>query len=84
MPHAAKKIWLHGKVAHGPDDLKVDRHYRSVSSKAIALRPNLLSVPGVRWARDQFNAVFGVEWDDAVAQRKVMNAADACGGGDGV
>jgi nucleoside diphosphate kinase len=51
----------------------VDQHYYAIASKATILKPTELNVP-----KDKFKEQFGMEWEDALASSKVLNAMDAC------
>jgi len=51
----------------------IDNHYYALASKATLLKPTEMNVP-----EDKFKAAFGVSFQDAVKQNKVMNALDAC------
>merc|ERR1740117_1489863 len=51
----------------------IDQHYYAIASKATILKPDQLNVP-----EDKFKAQFGLEWKDALASGKVMNAMDGC------
>jgi nucleoside diphosphate kinase len=51
----------------------IDQHYYAIASKATILKPNELNVPA-----DKFKDKFGIEWADALASGKVMNALDGC------
>jgi nucleoside diphosphate kinase len=54
----------------------IDNHYGAIASKAVLQKPNELNVP--EKGKVQFKETFGLTWEDAVAQNKVLNAADAC------
>jgi hypothetical protein len=51
----------------------IDNHYYAIASKATILKPNELSVPN-----DKFSSQFGLNWSEALSQRNVYNALDAC------
>ncbi len=51
----------------------IDNHYYAIASKATILSPEQLNVPP-----EKFKAQFGLEWKDALAQKKVFNAKQAC------
>jgi len=51
----------------------IDNHYYAIASKATILKPDALNVP-----KPMFKEKFGLEWDDALSQKLVFNAKDAC------
>lgn len=53
----------------------IDTHYGAIAAKAVILKPRELNVPDK--GKAGFEKMFGLTWDDAVAQGKVYNAADA-------
>jgi len=54
----------------------IDKHYGAIASKAVVLKPSELNVPAK--GKAQFEKMFGMSWEDAIAQGKVYNAKDAC------
>jgi len=52
----------------------IDNHYGAIASKAVLLKPSELNVPDK--GKAAFEKMFGLSWDDAVAQGLVYNAAD--------
>ena len=54
----------------------IDKHYGAIASKAVVLKPSELNVP--EKGKKQFQEMFGMSWEDAIAQGKVYNAKDAC------
>lgn len=51
----------------------IDQHYYAIASKATILKPTELNVPA-----DKFKDQFGLEWTEALATGRVMNAMDGC------
>jgi len=51
----------------------IDAHYYAIASKATLLKPTELNIP-----KEKFKDFFGLEWDEAVKDKKVFNAMDAC------
>jgi nucleoside diphosphate kinase len=51
----------------------IDQHYYAIASKATILTPDQMNVPA-----DKFKKQFGMEWADALSQKKAVNALDAC------
>ena len=64
-----------GSIGGGTIDAKrlIDQHYYAIASKATLTKPKDLPVPA-----DKFLAKFGVEWQQALDDDLVFNAADAC------
>jgi len=56
------------------EKLLIDTHYGAIASKAVILKPNQLNVPAK--GKAGFEKMFGLTWDDAVAQGLVYNAKD--------
>lgn len=56
-------------------NLHIDTHYGAIASKAVILKPSQLNVPDK--GKKAFKEMFGIEWDEAVAQGRVYNAKDA-------
>jgi nucleoside diphosphate kinase len=54
----------------------IDTHYGAIANRAVKQKPSELVVP--QKGKDGFKSLFGMEWEDAVAQGKVYNAVDAC------
>lgn len=53
----------------------IDRHYGSIASRAMRQKPKDLVVQPE--AKDAFEKLFGLSWDEALLQGRVHNAADA-------
>jgi nucleoside diphosphate kinase len=51
----------------------IDQHYYAIASKATILKPEEMNVPA-----DKFEKKFGKKWEDALKEKKVYNALDAC------
>jgi nucleoside diphosphate kinase len=51
----------------------IDQHYYAIASKATILTPDQMNVP-----EDKFKSSFGIDWKDAMQNKKVYNALDAC------
>lgn len=54
----------------------IDNHYGAIANKAVQVTPDTLNVPPK--GKADFEKMFGVKWDDVIAQGKVYNAKDAC------
>lgn len=69
------KILDEGDISSEDIDQKklIDQHYYAIASKATILKPEQLNVPA-----DKFKEKFGVEWSQALAEKSVYNAMDAC------
>jgi len=57
-------------------NLLIDTHYGAIASKAVKLTPDQLHVP--EKGKAQFKELFGLSWEDAIKQGKVLNAKQAC------
>ena len=55
-------------------DRLIDTHYGAIASKAVTLKPTELNVPDK--GKAGFEKMFGMTWDDALAQGLVYNAMD--------
>eukprot|EP01039_Chlorochromonas_danica_P004945 gene4945-5428_t len=55
------------------EQMLIDQHYYAIASKATLLQPKDIPVPA-----DKFEASFGLSWAQALEQKKVFNAIDAC------
>lgn len=55
------------------EQMLIDQHYYAIASKATLLQPKDIPVPA-----DKFEATFGLSWAQALEQKKVFNAIDAC------
>ncbi len=58
------------------ENMFIDKHYGAIASKAVVLKPSELNVP--EKGKKQFEEMFGMSWDDAIAKGKVYNAKEAC------
>ena len=69
------KILSEGDIAASKidKDKLIDQHYYAIASKATLLKPDQLPVP-----EDKFEAKFGIAWKQALADKLVYNAIDAC------
>ena len=69
------KILSEGDIAAAKidKDKLIDQHYYAIASKATLLKPDQLPVP-----EDKFEAKFGIAWKQALADKLVYNAIDAC------
>jgi len=54
-------------------NMLIDQHYYAIASKATILTPDKLPVPA-----DKFKDTFGLEWSEALASGKAINAKQAC------
>jgi len=55
-------------------DLLIDTHYGAIASRAMKQKPSELAVQ--KKAQDEFQAAFGLSWDDALQKGMVYNLAD--------
>jgi hypothetical protein len=69
------KILSEGDIAASKidKDKLIDQHYYAIASKATLLKPDQLPVP-----EDKFEQKFGIAWKQALADKLVYNAIDAC------
>ena len=69
------KILSEGDIAAAKidKDKLIDQHYYAIASKATLLKPDQLPVP-----EDKFEQKFGIAWKQALADKFVYNAIDAC------
>lgn len=56
------------------EKMHIDTHYGAIASKAVKLKPSELNVPDK--GKADFQKMFGVSWEDALAQGLVYNAKD--------
>jgi len=56
-------------------NMHIDTHYGAIASKAVKLKPAELNVPDK--GKAEFQKMFGLTWEEALAQGKVYNAKDA-------
>jgi len=56
-------------------NMHIDTHYGAIASKAVKLKPAELNVPDK--GKAGFQKMFGLTWEEALAQGKVYNATDA-------
>jgi len=56
-------------------NMHIDTHYGAIASKAVKLKPAELNVPDK--GKAGFKSMFGLTWEEALAQGKVYNAKDA-------
>jgi len=54
----------------------IDQHYYSIAQKATLLKPKDLNPPAAKTAK--FAEMFGMTWEQALADGLVYNASDAC------
>jgi nucleoside diphosphate kinase len=54
----------------------IDNHYGAIAAKALKIEPADLNVPAK--GKAQFEQMFGLTWDDALAAGRVYNAKQAC------
>jgi len=54
-------------------DMLIDQHYYAIASKATLLQPKDIPVPP-----EKFLDTFGLTWEQALADKSVYNAIDAC------
>eukprot|EP00924_Labyrinthula_sp_SR-Ha-C_P009449 maker-scaffold_2-snap-gene-24.32-mRNA-1 protein AED:0.01 eAED:0.01 QI:71/1/1/1/1/1/2/349/396 len=68
------KITKSGEINHNEIDEKllVDTHYGSIASKAVKLDPAELNLSDK--AKADFQKMAGLSWEDALSQKKVLNA----------
>ena len=69
------KILSEGDIAAAKidKDKLIDQHYYAIASKATLIKPDQLPVP-----EDKFEQKFGIAWKQALADKLVYNAIDAC------
>ena len=48
----------------------IDKHYGAIASKAVVLKPSELNVP--EKGKKQFQEMFGMSWEDAIAQVRLQ------------
>jgi len=57
-------------------DMLIDNHYGAIASKAVKLKPHELNVSPE--AAGKFKSAFSEDFEAALADRKVLNAKEAC------
>lgn len=58
------------------EEMLIDTHYGAIASKAVKKLPSELNVQPKK--QEEFKQMFGISWEDALAQGKVYNAKAAC------